>query len=72
MVIMSHEGKVVAILLTSVKVSLKCQLLHNWGFFKTQLSPTINKENLHIQQTPNAEAQSPPLTPPLLEHSSLQ
>ena len=47
-------------------------LLSNWGCVKPQLIHTVNKENLHIQQTPNAEAQSPPLTPPLLEHSSLQ
>ena len=28
--------------------------------------------NLHVQHTPNPEAQEPPFTPPLLEHSSLK
>ena len=28
--------------------------------------------NLHVQHTPNPEAQDPPLVPPLFEHSSLK
>ena len=28
--------------------------------------------NLHVQHTPNPEAQEPALSPPLLEHSSLK
>ena len=30
------------------------------------------KYNLHVQHTPNPEAQDPPLVPPLFEHSSLE
>ena len=30
------------------------------------------KYNLHVQHTPNPEAQDPPLVPPLFEHSSLK
>ena len=32
----------------------------------------MNQTILHVQHTPNPDAQDPPLVPPLLEHSSLK
>ena len=32
----------------------------------------MNQTVLHVQHTPNPDAQDPPLVPPLLEHSSLK